>query len=123
MKKKNGYTAIDLLSVIVVFGVIAFFTISKVSYALSDDKSEVYRLEVQYILNGAIAYGNAKVDEIKEKSTTVTVNQLISENFIQADDDDNNIYDPRDKTKTLNDQKIKLTFDKEKGKVKAKLQD
>ena len=114
---------IDLLIVIVVFGVITFITISKVSYALSDDKEEVYKLEVKYIETGARAYGQTKIEEIKQKSTTVTVNHLLNENFLQADDDSGNIYDPRDKAETLNDKKVKLTYDKKKDKVKAEFQD
>ena len=82
MKKKNGYTAIDLLVVIVVFGVITFFTISKVSYALSDDKSELYNLEIKLIETQAQAYGNTKKEEIKGKSTTVTINHLINEKYM-----------------------------------------
>ncbi len=121
--KKNGYTAIDLLIVIVVFGAITFFTISKVSYALSDDKSEVYNLEVKYIEQQARAYGNTKIEEIKQKSTTVTVDHLINEHFLDPDDESNNIYDPRDKTETLNNKKVKLTYDEKNNEVKAKFQD
>lgn len=123
MKKRNGYTMVDLLIVIVVFGVITFITISKVSYALSDDQKQVYDLEVKYIETGAKAYGQTKIEEIKQKSTTVTVNHLLNENFIQADDDSGNIYDPRDKSETLNDKKVKLTYDKKKNEVKAEFQD
>ena len=123
MKKKNGYTAIDLLVVIVVFGVITFFTISKVSYALSDDKLELYNLEVKYIETQAQAYGNTKKEEIKGKGTTVTINHLINENFLEADDKSGNIYDPRDKTETLNNKKVKLTYDEATDSIKAKLQD
>ncbi len=123
MKKKNGYTAIDLLIVIVVFGVLTFFTISKVSYALSDNKEEVYNLEVKYIELQAEAYGNTKIEEIKAKPTTVTVDHLINEHFLDPDDDSNNIYDPRDKTETLNAKKVKLTYDEKNNKIKAKFQD
>ena len=115
MKKKNGYTAIDLLVVIV--------TISKVSYALSDDKSELYNLEIKLIETQAQAYGNTKKEEIKGKSTTVTINHLINEKYLEADDKSGNIYDPRDKTETLNNKKVKLTYDKATDSIKAKLQD
>ena len=123
MKKKNGYTAVDLLIVIVVFGVLTFITISKVSYALSDDKSELYKMETQYIEMQAINYGNTKLDELKEKEMTVTVNHLINENFLEADDESGNIYNPMDKSETLNDKKIKLTYDEKNSKIKAKLED
>ena len=119
MKKKNGYTAIDLLIVIIVFGAITVFTISRVSYALSDDKSEVYNLEVKLIKTQAKAYGEAKKEEING-SETITVKTLVTENYLQADDEDGNIIDPRNDRKTLNDKKIKITYDKEKDEIKVK---
>ena len=123
MKKKNGYTAIDLVIVIVVFGIITFFTISKVSYALSDNTEELYDLEIKYIETQAQTYGNTKKEEIKEKSTTVTVNHLINEKYLKADDDSGNIFDPRDKTETLNDKKVKLKYDSKTDSIKAEFQD
>lgn len=123
MKKKNGYSIIDILVVIIVFGAITLFTISKVSYALSNDKEDIYKLEVKLIETQALAYGNTKIDEIKEKNLTVTVNHLINEDFLQADDDSGNIYDPRDKTETLNEKKVILSYDKDKNEIKAKFED
>ena len=123
MKKKNGYTAIDLLIVIVVFGAIAFFTISKVSYALSDDKTELYNLEIKYIETQAEAYGNTKKEEIKNEAQEVTVNYLVSEKYLEAEDDKGNIFDPRDESKTLNENKIKLSYDSKNDKIIAKYQD
>ncbi len=123
MKKKNGYTVIDLLIVIVVFGVIAFVTISKVSYALSDDKSELYNLEIKYIENQAIAYGNTIKEELKNENKEITVNFLVSEKYLEAEDDKGNIFNPQDESKTLNENKIKLSYDSKNDKVKAKYQD
>lgn len=123
MKKKNGYTVVDLVVVIAVFGILTFLTISKVSYALSDDKSEVYNLEVKLIETQAKAYGNTIKEELKNDSKTITVNTLIAENYLQADDENGKIKDPRDDAKTLNDKKIKLTYNAELDEVQVKYMD
>lgn len=123
MKNKNGYTVIDLVIVIAVLGVITFLTISKVSYALSDDKSEVYKLEVKLIETQAKAYGNTIKEELKNESKTITVNNLIADKFLQPDDDNGKIKDPRDDAKTLNDKKIKLSYNAELDEVQVKYMD
>lgn len=122
MKKKNGYTVVDLVIIIAVFGFITFLTINRVSYALSDDKSEVYNLEIKLIETQAKAYGKDKIDEIKEKDQIITVNTLVNEKYLTADDEEGKVYDPRDEKKTLNTNKIKLTYDKNKDEVVAKFQ-
>ena len=122
MRKKNGYTAIDLLIVIVVFGAITIFGISKVSYALSDDKTELYNLEIKYLETQAKAYGQTQIEELKQSSKTTTVNSLIAEKYVQADDDKGNVLDPRDEKRTLNDKKIKLSYNAETDSVEAKLE-
>ena len=122
MKRKNGYTIIDLLIVIVIMGVVTFATISKFSYALTDNKDELYKLEEKLIETQAAVYGATIIDELKEKSTTVTINHLINEKYLSADDESGNIYDPRDERETLNDKKVKLSYDEKKDKVIAELE-
>ena len=123
MKKRNGYTAVDLIIVIAVLGIVTFFTISKVSYALSDDKSQLYSLEVEYIETQAKAYANTIIEELKQGPKTITVNNLISDNYLQADDESGKIYDPRDEALSLNDKKISLTYNESTNEVTARYLD
>ena len=118
---KKGYTVVDMVKVIAVLGIMTVFMISKVSYALSDDNSQMYDLEVKLIETQAKAYGSTKIEELKQNDSIVTVNSLIKDNYLQADDDSGNIYDPRDKRKTLNDVKVSLSYNQDTNEVVAKL--
>lgn len=121
MKNKNGYTIIELIILIVVLGIATFITINRVSYALSDDKSEVYKMQVKLIETQAQVYGNTIKEELKNEGKTITVNTLVAENYLEADDDKGKVYDARDEMKTLNDKKIKISYNAENDTVEAKL--
>ena len=62
----------------------------------------------------------AELDKNKEILTEKN-NSLIKDNYLQADDDSGNIYDPRDKRKTLNDVKVSLSYNQDTNEVVAKL--
>ena len=66
---KKGYTVVDLVIVIAVLGIMTVFMISKVSYALSDDNSQMYDLEVKLIETQAKAYGSTKIEELKQNDS------------------------------------------------------
>lgn len=121
MKNKNGYTIVELIVLIVVLGIATFITINRVSYALSDDKSEVYKMQVKLIETQAQVYGNTIKEELKNEGKTITVNTLVAENYLEADDDKGKVYDARDEMKTLNDKKIKISYNAENDTVEAKL--
>ena len=123
MKKKNGYTVLDVLVVVIVFGAIALFTISKVSYALSNDASEVFKLQVNLIEMQAKKYGEDNKDKIGDSGMTITVKTLVTEKYLYADNEDGDIVDPREEKKTLNDKKIKITYDNNKEEVIAEYKD
>ena len=119
--KKNGYTLIELLVVIAIMGLIAFFTINRVSHALVDNRDELYEDDIYSILESAKLYGNNNITELKEQnSIVITVQDLIDNQYL-ASDEEGNFNDVRTKGATLNNLQIAITYDKEKDSVNAKL--
>lgn len=110
--RKNGYTVVELLVVIAVFGVIYFIAANKVSYAFDYNyEEELYKQTLSSIEKGARIYGenNLKLFE-EEKDIYVTVEDLAKEGFI-LNNTEASVSDPRDEKKTLNDLKVKITYE------------
>lgn len=117
MKNKNGYTALDLIIVIVVLGVITFFVIGKNSYAFEDHTEEYYQNKLNLILDQAEKYGETIKEQIqKDGEVIVSVNELVVKKFMGANEN-GKVEDPRDTNKDLNDRQIILKI--EDGKVKG----
>lgn len=118
--KKNGYTMIELLVVIVVLGVITAITLSTTSYAFKDHSEEYYEQKTNGILRQAESYGKT-LDELKEDGyLVITLNDLIDAGYYTADDGKGNVVDPRNSKASLNGLKIKLIY-KDDGEIKASL--
>lgn len=117
MKKKNGYTAIDLIIVIVVLGVITLFVIGKNSYAFEDHTEEFYQNKLDLILQRAEKYGETIKDQIeKDGEVIVSVNELVVKKYMGANEE-GKVEDPRDTKKDLNDRQVilKIENDQVKG--------
>ena len=119
--KKNGYTLIELLVIIVVMGIIAFITIRGVSYALVDNTDELYQDDIYSILESAKLYGENNITELKEKNSMIITVQDLIDNTYLASDEEGNFNDIRTKGATLNNLQIALTYDQENDSVKAEL--
>ena len=119
--KKNGYTLIELLIVVVVLGVVSFLTINKVSHSLVDNTDEIYKEDIYSILESAKVYGEANKETLMESSSMViTVQDLIDNDYVGCDDNGNYIY-VRSDGATLNDLKIVISYDKENDKINSEL--
>lgn len=119
--KKNGYTVIDMLIVVVVLAVSAVIILPKMSMAFKSDKNELYNSTMNLYLNQATLYGNKNKDEIKKsESEVVTINDLIDAGYIGAYAD-KNLIDIRDNKTVMNDIKIKLIYDKDNDNVYAQV--
>ena len=66
MRKRNGYTFIDMLVVIVALGLVTLFTVPKLSHAFENDKDTLYDESLELYLNQATKYGNTIKNEVKE---------------------------------------------------------
>ena len=118
--KKNGYTLVELLVLVVAMGVAAFFTIRNVSYALVDNTNELYNESIYSILEAAKTYGNDNLEALKESSMVITVQDLIDKSYLGSDEN-GNFKDIRTEGATLNDLKIAISYDEENNSIKAKL--
>lgn len=116
--KKNGYTIMELLVVIVVMGVITAVTLGATSYAFKDHSGEYYEEKMHGILRQAENYGQTLNNLKDEKSMVITVNDLIKSGYYLGDDEDGNVVDPRNSKANLNGVKIKLIY-QEDGSIKA----
>lgn len=111
--KKNGYTALEMLVVIVVLGVFTIGILSATSYAYQD-RSIIYYEEIEHIIEKeAKLYGEREIiNSVKnEGNLVITLNDLVTAGYYVADDKEGNVIDPRNSKATLNGLKIKLTYE------------
>ena len=112
---RKGYTVIELIIVMILFGVVTAITISATSYAFKDNSEEFYRARVKNIESNAKRYGMT-LDEVKtEGSKIIIVNDLVESGYLSADNEKGDIIDPRNSKATLNNVKIKITYSDKKG--------
>lgn len=116
--KKNGYTSLELLVVIIVLGIFTMGLIFSTSYAYKDESSENFSQIVHLIEKQAKLYGETLSNLKSENNMVITLNDLVTQGYYVADDNEGNVVDPRNSKNTLNGIKIKLTY--KDGKVEAK---
>lgn len=111
--KKNGYTGVELLIVIIVLGVVTFGILATTSSSFKDNTEDLYS-ETKYLIeNQAELYGESDgvIAELQEKGNKViSVNDLVVSGYYVADDKSGNVIDPRNNKSTLNNLKIKLSY-------------
>ncbi|MBE6140640.1 MAG: prepilin-type N-terminal cleavage/methylation domain-containing protein [Firmicutes bacterium] len=108
---KKGFTLSELLATIVVLAIIMGLSLVAFGTVRENVGEKQYENLINYILNK----GNEYANELEETETIyVSVDTLIEEGLIQADDDLGYIYDPRDH-KVLNCYVLKIM--KENGEV------
>lgn len=90
VKNKSGFTLVEILAVIAVLAII--FAIAQPTYYMISTrvKQSSYENKVSYIETAASRYG------ADTSNTMVFVDTLIREGYLEADDEDGNIFDPRD---------------------------
>ena len=120
--KKNGYTIIELLVIVILLGVASFITIRGVSHALVDNKEELYQDDVHSILDSAKLYGMDNLEELKSNhSIIVTVQDLIDKSYLGSDEE-GNFIDVRTNGATLNNIKIAIIYDEKSDSINAELE-
>ncbi len=119
--KKNGYTLIELLALIIGLGVVALISLKSASYAFVDNTEELYHENIVSILECAKQYGSDNLETLKEeKELIVTVNELIEKNYIGSDENGNYV-DVRDENETLNNVKIAIAYDEKNDEIKTEV--
>lgn len=118
--KKNGYTTIELLSIIGVLGIFTIIILASTSYAYKDRSSIYFNQIVEVAERQAELYGNTLSNLKEEGSLVITLGDLVEKGYYVADDTEGNVNDPRNSKDTLNGLKIKLVY-KEDGTIIAKV--
>ncbi len=121
MKKLNefGYTKFEVLVVVLLLGIVAFVTINKTSYAFEIDKTNNTKEMVNLIEIQAKEYALDNLDLFKDTDTTyISVNNLVEGKYLPSNSK-GLVVDPSDNSKSYNDSKIKLEYNKEKNEVLA----
>lgn len=116
--KKNGYTMVELLVVIIAMGVVTLVTLSATSYAFKDHSGEFYDEKITGILHQAESYGKTLNTLKDDGNMVITVNDLVKSGYYVGDDEAGNVVDPRNSKANLNGLKIKLTYNGD-GTIKA----
>jgi len=110
MKNTNGFSIPEAIILIVLMGVVFIGATVKLSHGFQDNSEEIYEVEIESILNRAVAYGDRNLELFEDgEKYTLTVRELIREGYLLADVDDD-YSDPRDINKNLNDLKITLEY-------------
>ncbi len=108
--KKNGYTALEMLVVIVVLGVFTLVILSTTSYAYKD-RSIGYYEEIEHLVEKQARLYAETLNNLKEEENLViTLNDLVSAGYYIADDSEGHVVDPRNSKATLNGLRIKLSY-------------
>ncbi len=107
--KKNGFSTIEILVVVVVFTIVYFVGVTSVSYAFNtDENKEKYDDIINIIELQAKSYAENTPDLFTEEDTIyVYVKDLIEANYLVADEN-GKIINPETPNKDLNDLKIKI---------------
>ena len=114
----NRFTK-EFLIVVIVLGVFTITMLSTTSYAYKDNSEDYYLQVINVIERQAELYGDT-LDTLKQDGNfVITVEDLVTNGYYVADDNEGNVVDPRNSKHNLNGLKVKLTY--QKGKVKAKV--
>ncbi|MBR4230642.1 MAG: hypothetical protein IKR74_00585 [Bacilli bacterium] len=120
MNSKNTmlYT---LFGVLFVFTIIYFVTANNISHAFEyDDSQEKYEMKINLIKSMSDIYAKKNMELFDEKSVIyITVQDLVDNDLIDADNTNGDVKDPTSEVKTLNDLKIRLT--NKDGKISSKV--
>ena len=111
----KGYTVIELLVVIIIFGVITAVTISTTSYAFENHSEEYYKVKIKDIESNAKRYAMKNEKVQNGETVIITVKDLVDAGYLSGDNENDDIVDPRNSKATLNNMKIKLTYNEENG--------
>lgn len=120
--KKNGYTIVELIVVLVLVGVIYFTFIGKVSFAFKQDyKEELYKQFIDTVEKNTLIYAQKNQDFFgEEEEIYMTIKNLADLKLVTINEE-GNVVDPRDEEKNLNNLRVKIT--RVKGNIKVKVLD
>ena len=119
----KGYSALEILAIIVIIGIFSLLATTKISHAFSDDPDNLYKSEQKLILSIAKNYGMDHIKEIKDhkNSRTISIDDLVVNGYLNASNENGDYLDPRDNNRVMNDINIKIIYDEEKEEIETKI--
>ncbi|HOP65526.1 MAG TPA: InlB B-repeat-containing protein, partial [Bacilli bacterium] len=105
MLKNRGFTIIELLAVIVIIAVITSIAVPSIFKITDKAKTRLYCSKLEIVQKSAERYADdnslintCEVDGIEYPCESITIQELINGNYLDADDTTGSFLDPRDKT-------------------------
>lgn len=109
MIKQKNILLIVAIAIFVIFSVFYFVSVNQMSYAfVYNAEEEKYETRMNYIKIAAENYAKLHDDKFEEDTLYVTVDELIKDNLLIADDEKGNYNDPTSSVKTFNDIKVRV---------------
>ena len=110
-----------LFGILLIFTIFYFVTANNISHAFEyDELQEKYNIKINLIQSMADIYAQKNVDLFEEKNVVyITVQDLVDNEIIEADNANGDVKDPTSEVKTLNNLKIRLT--NKNGKIASKV--
>lgn len=87
MKRKDGFTIIEVTVSIVLILLLAILVVPNLINMGDGAKDKMYDAKVEYALSGAYKYGKENVDILSSECTGVSIGTLISKGYLTGDDD------------------------------------
>jgi hypothetical protein len=104
-----------------VFTIFYFVSANNISHAFEyDEAQENYNMRINFIKSMADIYAKRNMELFDEGNVIyITVQDLVDNGLIEADNDNGDVKDPTSEVKTFNDLKIRLT--NKEGRVTSKV--
>ena len=115
----SGYTIKQLLVVIIVLGVFTLGLFGATSNAYKDSSEDYYKEKINLIEKQAVLYAKTIEGLPEEQNKVITLDEMVEAGYYIADNDDGDVIDPRNTKATLNNIKIKVSYENEEYKAKV----
>lgn len=121
MLKSKNIILYEIIGLLVLFTIVYFVVVTKVSYAFTYDASEQsYNQKIFLIEKAGKIYGESHLELFEKNDTAyVNVSELVEMGYFTADDEIGNVKNPLSDVKTLNSVKVRLSY--QDGKVNTKV--
>lgn len=106
---RNGFTLVELLSVIVIISLISLISIISVTGIMTKSKNDLYNDQMLLIEKAAKSWGSENIDKLPDKDECIylTLGSLKTYGILGE-----SIVDPRNNEQISNNLKIKISFTK-----------
>jgi len=117
--KKNGYTVIDIIVLVLGLALVFAICLPKFSHAFETNTEEIYQSNIELYLQQAALYGNSIKEEVKNNdSYIITIKDLVDNGYLGSNNGE--VVDVRDNSSML-EVKIHLIYDEENDNVYAEM--